>query len=310
VSSEGRNLVTIRVPASTSNIGPGFDSHGLALGLYLTIEVRLTAEPFGAFLFEGEGADELRSAREENLILHAMRFAAARQQVELSPARLMVKNQIPLARGLGSSGAAIIAGLSAFEVITGVKLSTEKLLAYAAEIEGHSDNVAAALLGSFAVSCITKTGEVLAARIDWPDEVRAVVVIPDFKVHTEQARAILPEFVSRDDAVFNIQRASLMVAAMATGSYDLMREAMRDRLHQPYRAALVPGLEEVLGLERMPGLLGVALSGSGPTVVALATDNFDRIAGAITEQFKSHGVECSSRVLAVEKRGRMIEVQR
>jgi homoserine kinase len=300
-------LAIIRVPASTSNIGPGFDSHGLALGLYLTVELEPTIEPFGSFLFEGEGADELRTEQEENLILRAMRFAAAREGVELNPARLLVKNQIPLARGLGSSGAAIIAGLSAFEVVTGKPLSTEKLLAYAAEIEGHSDNIAAALLGSFVVSCVTETGQVLAARIEWPDQVSAVVVIPDFKVRTEEARAALPEIVSRGDAVFNIQRASLMVAAMTGRSYDLIREAMRDRLHQPYRAALVPGLEEALGLERMPGLLGVALSGSGPTVLALAIANFDQIASAIAERFHSHGIRCSSRVLAVEKLGRVVE---
>jgi homoserine kinase len=296
----------IRVPASTSNLGPGFDSHGLALGLWLTVEVAPTGEPFGTFSFSGEGADELRAAAEENLIFHAMRFAAAREEVELRPAAIRVTNEIPLARGLGSSGAAIIAGLSAFEVVTGVELPEERMLAYAAEIEGHSDNIAAALLGSFVVSCVTGDGEVLAARIDWPEEVRAVAVIPDFKLKTERARAAVPGQVARQDAVFNIQRASMFVAAVAGRRFELMGEAMRDRLHQPYRAPLVPGLEEALDLGHMPGLLGLALSGSGPTVLALAVDNYDGIAGEITRCFEARGIGCTSRALTVERGGRSV----
>jgi homoserine kinase len=298
--------VRIHVPASTSNLGPGFDSFGLALGLGLTVEVAPTGEPFGTFSFAGEGAQELLAAAEENLIFHAMKFAAAREEVELRPAVISVTNEIPLARGLGSSGAAIIAGLSAFEVVTGVELSKEKLLAYATEIEGHSDNIAAALLGSFVVSCVTGDGEVLAARIDWPEEIRVVVAIPDFKLRTEQARAVVPYAISRGDAVFNIQHASLLVAAIAGRKFHLVREAMRDRLHQPYRSPLVPGLEEALGLDDLPGLLGLALSGSGPTIFALAVDNYDRIADEIRRCFESRGVGCAARSLSVAREGRSI----
>jgi homoserine kinase len=306
--------VRIRVPASTSNLGPGFDSLGLALLLYLTVDVEETPEHSGVFLFQGEGAEELSAAGEENLILLAMKFAASLEECELRPARITVRNEIPLARGLGSSGAAIIAGLSAFELIAGVQLGRDKLLRYATEIEGHSDNVAAALLGSFVVSCVSEQAEVLAAAIPWPDEVRAVAVIPDYRVRTEDARRVLPTAVSLDAAVFNVQRTSLFTAAIASGRLELLREAMRDRLHQAYRAPLAPGLREVLDLDggelsSIPGYLGIALSGSGPTVVALATGNFASIANVVMREFESYGTASDYRVLSVDTRGRTVEAE-
>lgn len=300
------SLTRIRIPSSTSNLGPGFDSQGIALRLYLTLDVESSDDSSITFTFEGEGASELTSAAESNLIYTAMKFVAAHEGIELPGGRLKVTNEIPLARGLGSSAAAIIAGFSAFEVLTGVHLSEEKLLAYATEMEHHSDNIAAALLGSFVVSCVTETGKVLAARLTWQDEVRAIVVVPNFKVRTEDSRRVVPTKVSREDAVFNIQRAALLVAALAERRYDLIREAMRDRLHQPYRAPLVPGLEEILNLGNVNGLLGVALSGSGPTVFALATSNFEEVAKAIGDCFQSRDIEYTSRIVEVEKEGRVI----
>lgn len=296
----------IRIPASTSNLGPGFDALGLALKLYLTIEVSPREGGDWSFTFAGEGAEELNSSSEDNLILRAMKYAAEREGVELKPARLQVTNEIPLARGLGSSAAAIIAGFSAFEVTNGVTLSEQKILDYATAMEHHSDNVAAALLGSFVVSCVTDEGIVIAARVPFPEDLRAVVVIPNFKVRTEAARAVVPAAVSRQDAVFNLQRAALLVAALSERRYEIVREAMRDRLHQPYRAPLVPGLDEVLSLEKVPGLVGVALSGSGPTVFALASNHFEQVAKAIAACFEFRGIECESRILDVEPAGRRL----
>ena len=299
--------IRIRIPASTSNLGPGFDSLGLALKLYLTLDVSPSEEGTTTFTFVGEGANELSSAAEENLIYRAMAYIAAREGVRLQPARIEVSNDIPLARGLGSSAAAIIAGFSAFEAANGVRLAEQSLLDYATAMEHHSDNVAAALLGSFVVSCVTDTGKVIAACVPFPEEVRAIVVIPNFKVRTEASRAVVPGTVSRQDAVFNIQRAALFVAALREQRFDLIREAMRDRLHQPYRAPLVPGLEDVLGLENVPGLIGVALSGSGPTVLALATSHFEEVATAISACFELRGIACVARILDVEIDGRRIE---
>ena len=296
----------IRVPASTSNLGPGFDALGLALSLYLTMEVGTANVSATSFTFEGEGAAELNSAAEENLIYRAMQYIAGREGVELKPARFHVINEIPLARGLGSSAAAILAGFSAFEVITGTRLPEQKLLDYATEMEHHSDNVAAALLGSFVVSSVDESGKVSAIRMPFSNELHAIVVIPDFKVRTEEARRVVPLEVSRQDAVFNIQRAALFVAALAERRYDLLREAMRDQLHQPYRAPLVPGLEQVLQLQNVGGLVGAALSGSGPTVFALATSDVEDVKAALTDCFTSSGIACAAYTLAIDMDGRRI----
>jgi homoserine kinase len=299
--------IRIRVPSSTSNLGAGFDALGLALQFYLTLEVEPSDEL--SFTFSGEGAAELNSSAEDNLIFRAMRFVADREAVELRPARFKVTNEIPLARGLGSSAAAIIAGFSAFEVVTGSKLSEQKLMDYATEMEHHSDNVTAALLGSFVVSCVDESGKVFAAKVNFPQAVRAIVVTPNFKVRTEDARRVVPLNVSRADAVFNIQRAALFVAALAGGRYELLREAMRDKLHQPYRAQLVPGLEEILNLQNVPGLIGTALSGSGPTVFALATENFEGVKKAIAAGFESRSIECLADVVPIDTEGRVIREQ-
>lgn len=296
----------IRVPASTSNLGPGFDALGLALSLYLTIEVGTSNVSDTSFTFEGEGAAELNSAAEENLIYRSMQYIAGREGIELKPARFHVTNEIPLARGLGSSAAAILAGFSAFEVVTSSRLPEQKLLDYATEMEHHSDNVAAALLGSFVVSSVDESGRVSAIRMPFSNELHAIVVIPDFKVRTEEARRVVPLEVSRQDAVFNIQRAALFVAALAERRYDLLREAMCDRLHQPYRAPLVPGLEQVLQLQGISGLAGAALSGSGPTVFALATGDIEDVKAALTGCFTSSGIACEAYTLAIDMDGRRV----
>ncbi len=299
----------IRVPASTSNLGPGFDSLGLALSLYLTVEVGTSNVSNTSFTFEGEGANDLNSAAEDNLIFRAMQYIAGREGVELKPARFHVTNEIPLARGLGSSAAAILAGFSAFEVVTGTRLPEQKLLDYATEMEHHSDNVAAALLGSFVVSSVDEAGRVCAIRMPFSNELRAIVAIPDFKVRTEEARGVVPMQVSRQAAVFNIQRAALFVAALAERRYELLREAMRDQLHQPYRAPLVPGLEKVLQLQGIPGLVGAALSGSGPTVFALATDDIESVKAALTACFTVSGIECAAYTLDIDTDGRRMNWQ-
>ena len=308
-------MIRITVPASTSNLGPGFDALGLALSLNLTVDIEPTGEPFGSFVFEGEGSAELRDASHSNLIFDTMRMIAEREQAAVQPGRIRVNNEIPLARGLGSSGAAIIAGISAFEVLSGVTLSLNTILAYASEIEGHSDNVSAALLGSFVVSCMAAHGKVFAARIEWPSEIKAVVVIPDFMLRTHDARAAIPATVPHQDAVFNVQRASMMVAAVALKRRDLIRESMKDRLHQPYRQGLGPGLIDVLALmdeaddslSKLKGFLGLALSGSGPTILALASSEFEEIGSEISAVFERNGVTSRSMVLSIEPQGRLIE---
>ena len=298
-------MTEVRVPASTSNLGPGFDCFGLALKLYLTVSA--TAVPDAVepcrVTTTGSKENEALPRNAVNLIYRAMSFAAQREGVSLPPVELTVHNEIPLASGLGSSAAAIVAGIKLSALITGKSISDQSILNYATEFEGHPDNVAASIFGGFLASCIRSDGTVLSTRFEWPGQIRVVVVSPHSQLPTHVARAALPRTITRLDAVHNLQRTAIFTAAIAQQRYDLLWEAMRDRLHQPHRESLVPGLAEALALPRMPGLLGVALSGAGPSIVALVDDNDDEIGARIANCFKARNVESTTRTLAVDNEG-------
>jgi homoserine kinase len=295
----------VRLPASTSNLGPGFDCFGLALKLYLTIR----ATPLTSSSIEcrvrttGSRENAALPRNSTNLIYRAMSFAAKGESLTLPPIDLVVHNEIPLASGLGSSAAAIVGGIKLCGLLCGTEISDQTVQNYATEFEGHPDNVAAALHGGFVTSCVAEDGGVMTVKFDWPAKIRTVVVSPHSQLATHVARAALPRTLSRSDAVFNLQRTSLFTAALAKGNYDLFVEAMRDRLHQPKRESLVPGLSEALALPKMPGLLGVALSGAGPSIIALATDHEDQIAKKIADCFSAHKIRSTVRVLEVDNEG-------
>ena len=298
-------MTEVRVPASTSNLGPGFDCFGLALKLYLTVSATAVPDAMEPCRVTTTGSKENEALPRNavNLIYRAMSFAAQREGVSLPPVELTVHNEIPLASGLGSSAAAIVAGIKLSALITGKSISDQSILNYATEFEGHPDNVAASIFGGFLASCIRSDGTVLSTRFEWPGQIRVVVVSPHSQLPTHVARAALPRTITRLDAVHNLQRTAIFTAAIAQQRYDLLWEAMRDRLHQPHRESLVPGLAEALALPRMPGLLGVALSGAGPSIVALVDDNDDKIGARIANCFKARNVESTTRTLAVDNEG-------
>jgi len=297
--------VKVRVPASTSNLGPGFDCFGLALKLYLSVNADATPDATEPCRVTTTGAreNEVLPRNAVNLIYRAMSFAASREGITLPPVELTVHNEIPLASGLGSSAAAIVAGIKLSALITGTSISDQSILNYATEFEGHPDNVAASIFGGFLASCVGSDGTVLSTKFDWPAQIRVVVVSPHSQLPTHVARAALPRTITRVDAVYNLQRTALFTAAIAQQRYDLIWEAMRDRLHQPHRESLVPGLAEALALPRMPGLLGIALSGAGPSIVALVDDNDDEIGARIASCFKARNVESTTRTLTVDNQG-------
>jgi homoserine kinase len=294
VTYKTSRIAEVRAPASTSNLGPGFDCCGLALKLYLSVT---------ATVLPGPSAENNQTCVGDNLIYDAMRFVAERENVELPPVQLEVQAAIPFASGLGSSGAAIAAGITLCSALCNLNLTQEKMLRYGATLEGHADNLAAALLGGLVFSCAKEDGEVFAVKRGWPPEIKLIAVTPDWAVQTKDARKILSNQVNRQDAVYNLQRVGLFAAALETQNYDLLWEAMQDRLHQKQRSQLVPGLAQALALPRTKGLLGLALSGSGPTVVALATESFDEIGDRIVECFHAHKVEATVRLLEVDYEG-------
>jgi homoserine kinase len=238
-----------------------------------------------------------------NLIYRAMSFAAKRESLTLPPIDLVVHNEIPLASGLGSSAAAIVGGIKLAGMVCEAELSNQTIQNYATEFEGHPDNVGASLYGGFVTNCVSADGNVLSVKFEWPTKIRAVVVSPHSQLPTHVARAALPRTLSRNDAVFNLQRTALFTAALATKRYDLFVEAMRDRLHQPRRESLVPGLAEALGLPATKGLLGIALSGAGPSIIAFVVDNEESITKKMVECFTAHKIRSTTRVLEVDNDG-------
>jgi homoserine kinase len=295
----------VRLPASTSNLGPGFDCFGLALKLYLTIRAVPLAKATVDCRVRTTGARENRALprNSTNLIYRAMSFAARRESLTLPPIDLVVHNEIPLASGLGSSAAAIVGGIKLAGMICGAELSNQTIQNYATEFEGHPDNVGASLYGSFVTNCIGSNGNVFTIKLDWPAKIRTIVVSPHSQLPTHVARAALPRTLSRADAVFNLQRSSLFTAALATKRYELFGEAMRDRLHQPRRESLIPGLAEALSLPPMKGLLGVALSGAGPSIIALVTSNEEEIRKKLADCFGVYKIRSTTRVLEVDNMG-------
>lgn len=291
--------VTVTVPATTANLGPGFDCLGLALTLYNQVTFTDAAATF-AIHISGEGAGWLPTD-ESNLV-----WQAAQRLFEVvgkwpSGTHIEMENGIPAGSGLGSSAAAVVAGLVAANTLVGGGLSRHELLELATEIEGHPDNVAPALFGGLTLINQTESGLHLEC-ISVPT-LTAVIVLPDFTLPTAQARAALPSQITRQDAIFNIGRMGLLVRALQTGEHDKLRLAMQDRLHQPYRLPLVPGLVEAFAAAYSSGASGVALSGAGPSLIAFAPQGHTQIASACQHAFSQAGLTSRAWVLAVETAG-------
>ncbi len=287
-------MIRVQVPATAANLGPGFDCLGMALELYNTVE--FCPIPKGLVIeTEGEGAGDL-PRNESNLVFRAARVVFNRAGYKPEGLRIRINNGIPLGRGLGSSAAAIIGGMLAANIMSGAGLSQREILGLACSFEGHPDNIAPALLGGLVIYTSTD-GDMTWLKIDLPRNLKAVVAIPDFVTSTRESRESLPHMVTMRDAVFNISRVALLVAALLKGDYSVLGTAMDDRLHQPYRAAAVAGFKKVISAAKLAGARGVALSGAGPSIIALADNNFKLIADVMKKIFKENGINARSMIL-------------
>jgi homoserine kinase len=302
--SRMKKSAQFRVPSSTANLGAGFDALSLALDRYL----RISVEPAKDLRIVASGLDHDRiPPNEKNLIYRVAETVAKKRGRALPSFHMKIVNEIPLARGMGSSAAAIIAGITIYEILSEETLNEQDLFRYAFEFEPHPDNLSAALYGGLVAAAAADDGTVLVSKLAVPEGLQGVVVIPAFALATEKARAVLPESYSRKDTVYNIQRSALTVAALTSGNWKLLRESMKDRVHQPYRAKLIPGLEEILELE-FPGLAGIALSGAGPTVFALAElDSAHAVGAAISKVFAKHGIAATPHSVRIDTSGRFTE---
>ena len=249
----------------------------------------------------GEGSASV-PLDERNAVYQGMMCAYMRAGRTPGRLRLAIDNQIPLASGLGSSAAALIAGLTAGAELCGLRLDREEVLRQGVAVEGHLDNVAPCALGGIVIAALDGE-EVAWARIEPPRDLAAVVVIPDFPLPTPKSRSVLPERVARRDAIFNAGRVGLLVAALQQGDYSLLRTGMQDRLHQPYRTGLVPGLEAVLAAATEAGALGAALSGAGPTALALVSGRGAEVADVMQQAWAKEGIAARTLILGLAAEG-------
>jgi len=305
-ASKGKFQFLIRIPASTSNLGPGFDVLGLAVDLHLEVRVEPSAGGANVLLFKGAGSNVL-ALEGSNLILRVARHVARTEKVVLPPLRLTIHNEIPLARGLGSSAAAIVAGVSLVELFSPSPFDPPRILRFALEFEAHPDNLAACLMGGLTAARLDASRSAYFLPLSIDRRLKVIFAIPEFPVSTVKARRVLPLRYRREDVVSNLQNAVLLSHALGKIPHPSARRLFVDRIHQPYRALLVPGLQEALALPELRGLVGVFLSGSGPTLAALGTENFRSIGHALQNCFSKRGLSSTIAVLNVDRKGRSIK---
>ena len=295
--------VKVRVPGTSANLGPGFDTLGIACSCYNELELTLFRDDRLEIEIYGEGAEKIPKTS-RNIVWRSIQRVLRRVGCddEYKGARIVMNNQVPLSRGLGSSATAIVGGIKAANEALGNPLKNRDLLKIATDIEGHPDNVAPAIFGGMTISTV---------RNGWPEtfrfipklRFRMVVVVPDFFLPTKAAREVLPEKVDRADAILNIGSTAMMIAAFIKGSRRFLRNAFDDALHQPYRAELIPGMYDVFEAARRERALGAFLSGAGPCLMALANGNEVKVAEAMQQVLKNNHVESTYMILDIDKQG-------
>jgi len=284
-------VIKVKIPATTANMGPGFDCLGLCLDIWNSIEVEI-GSPY--FEIRGEGQESLPRG-ESNLVYQSFSKVFEICRKPIPECGFVCHNNIPLNRGLGSSSAAIVGGLLAANEICGSLLTQQKLLELAVEIEGHPDNVGAALLGGFQI--IVREGERwVNTPVSLPEDITVILFIPDVSINTRESRDTLPELITRGDAVYNLGRVAMLVNSLSTGDLSYLEIATQDRLHQPARQINFPAMKNIFNAAFSVGALGVFLSGSGPTVLAFAKDREFTIGYEMADAASKSGIPGSLKI--------------
>ena len=306
--------VSVKVPATSANIGPGFDCLGVALPIYNTITIEETVLPgtgieINMMSEDEDVVDEMSfddiPKDENNIVYKAVEMLYNSIGQEPSELKINIQSQIPITRGLGSSAAVIVGGLIAANKLLGSPADETALLSIATEVEGHPDNVAPAILGGFVLSSQEDDGSIVYRKLPWPQEWDITVCIPDFELSTNIARSVLPQTVPMQDAVYNAKHLAMLVEAVNTKDEKLMKIALQDKLHQPSRDKLVPGMKDIMeAFKHEDGILGCVLSGAGPSMLVISHKyDLDKIKSIVREIWEPQSIKVDIRTLKVEQKG-------
>lgn len=308
--------VSVKVPATSANIGPGFDCMGVALPIYNTVTIEETVLPGTGVeinvLADSDSIDPMSLAHipldENSIIYKAVELLYNSIGQSPSELKITIHSNIPVTRGLGSSSSVIVGALIAANELLGRPADEAALLSIACEIEGHPDNIAPAILGGLIIAAQEDDGSITYRKLNWPEEWAITVCVPDFELATEIARSVLPKEVPMKDAIFNAQRLAMFVQAVNTNDSELMKTALKDRLHQPYRMKLIPGLDKIMdNLKHIETVLGCVISGAGSTILVISEKNdLDKIRSIVKETWADQGIKCDIKTLPVESLGAQV----
>lgn len=308
--------VSVKVPATSANIGPGFDSLGMALPLYNTVTIEETVLPGTGvdinIISDGITLDEFVMEHipsdENSIVYKAVELLYNSIGQTPSELKITIKSGIPIARGLGSSASVIVGALIAANELLGKPADDLALLSIACELEGHPDNITPAFVGGLVLSSQEEDGSVAYQKLYWPSDWAITVCIPDFELSTDIARSVLPKEVPMKDAVFNAQRMGMFVQAVHTKDKELMKMALKDKLHQPYRIKLIQGLDEIMdAFKHEEDVLGCVISGAGSSILVISEKNaLDKIQSTVKEIWSGLNIKCDIKTLNVESNGAQI----
>ena len=308
--------VSVKVPATTANLGPGFDCMGMALPIYNTVTIEETVLPGTGIeinvIAEDDTSDELSLEHipmdENSIIYKAVELLYNSIGQTPSELKITVHTQIPVARGLGSSASVIVGGLIAANELLGRPADEAALLSIATEVEGHPDNITPAIVGGLVLTSSEEDGSIVYRKLDWPQEWNLTLCVPEYELATDISRSVLPKEVPIQDAVFNAKRLAMFIQAIHTKDSALMKLALKDKLHQPYRMKLVPGLEKIIeNLKHEENVLGCVLSGAGPSILIISErNNLDKIRSIVRETWADLNVKAEIYTLPVDNNGAQI----
>lgn len=310
--------ISVKVPATTANIGPGFDCFGIALSMYNKVTIEELVYPETGLVINMLAGDNEKFSSistiptdKTNIVYKAIELLYNYVGQTPPDLKINIETNIPIAKGLGSSASVIVGGVLAANKLLGSPADEAALLSIANEIEGHPDNTTAAMLGGFIFSSVEDDGSVVYTKIDWPKEWKFLLCIPDYELSTQISRSVLPEKVDMSDAVFNLKRSAMFIEALHTKNPDLMRYALNDRLHQVYRSRLISGFNEIKdSLRHLPYVLGTVISGAGPSVLVIyedeSDDNFEEIRSAVSSACQDIGVKVFVKSIDIDTQGAVL----